>query len=112
SQSWPMITRIFAASARNSAIIVAPAVLPGAIASTNAYTTPADRLTTPPSTADNAPWKPTQAPAIAAMITVAAACQTSTARKGLVESGAATVRQPANAPISGARQPATQSPRV
>src|SRR5690349_24669133 len=87
SHSSAMITRIFAASARNIAAIVAPAVFGGAIASTNAYTTPADRLITPPSTAESAPCTPTHAPAMTAITSVAAACQSRTARYGLVESG-------------------------
>src|SRR6478736_3065594 len=85
SHNWPMITRIFEPSARNIATTVAPAVLPGAISRTNAYTTPAAMLITPPNPADSAPCIPAHSPAIAAMTNVAAACQMNTARNGRVE---------------------------
>src|SRR6185437_10379816 len=110
SHSSAMITRIFAASARNIAAMVAPADLGGATASTNAYTTPADRLITPPRTAESAPCTPTHDPAMTAMMNVAAACQSRTARYGFVENGL-DMRHRRRVLPGDADQTAKQSPR-
>src|ERR1700675_1933731 len=89
-----MITRILPASARSIAYSDVPAsgtaFARRPIPSRSAYTTPAEKLTSPPSTAAITPCAPDQTPASAATAPVAKICQRRTVRMGLVLSGGIT----------------------
>src|SRR5947207_12764183 len=76
------MTVIFPASARSIVRTVPSAVADGLSAIKTAKTAPAAILTTPPNTADNAPWNPAHTPATMAIANVATACQPATRRIG------------------------------